>query len=74
MLRERRARPGPQASSNLVPRRLLQPRALLLAPVLSPRPLGTSRARPCPQILPSPSVLGPWSASLPELLMANSGS
>jgi hypothetical protein len=32
MLREKRARPGPQASSSLVPGRLLPPRTLLLAP------------------------------------------
>lgn len=43
MLREKIVRPGPQASSSLVPRRLLPPRTLLLAPVLSPRPLGTNR-------------------------------
>lgn len=61
MLRERRARPGPQASSSLVPRQLLQPRALLLAPVLSPRPLGTNPARPCSPLLPSPRAPGPWS-------------
>lgn len=61
MLREKRARPGPQASSSLVPRRLLLPRTLLLAPVLSPRPLGTSRSRQCPQILLSFSTPCPQS-------------
>lgn len=73
MLREKRARPGPQASFSLVPRRLLPPRTLLLAPVLFPRPLGTSSACQCPQILLSSSTPSPVRSQslgpLPELLM-----
>lgn len=78
MLREKRARPGPQASSSLVPGRLLPPRTLLLAPVLSPTPSGHQPGLPVPSDpallqYSLPSVRSQPLASLPELLMVYSG-
>lgn len=78
MLREKRARPGPQASSSLVPRRLLPPRTLLLAPVLSPTPSGHQPGLPMPSDpallhYSLPSVRSQPLAFLPELLMVGSG-